>query len=66
MDKAPKIIQRYISRKCIGYNADFTKTYYESVAVFADGTTATIYETQQGDDVTIGYLTTRPMVEVPV
>lgn len=60
-----KIIQRYISQKCIGYNANFTETYYESVAVFTDGTTATIYETQQGNNATIGYSLIRPTVEVP-
>lgn len=66
MDEAPKIIQRYISQKCIGYNANFTKTYYESVAVFTDGTTATIYETRQGDNATIDYSLTQPIVEVSV
>jgi hypothetical protein len=39
-------IKRYISTKCIGYNQDFTVTYFESYVEMKNGEFKTIYNSR--------------------
>ena len=36
-------IEHYESQKCIGYNADFTRSYFESVVILKRGGRKTLY-----------------------
>ena len=38
-----KIIERYLSQKCIGYNGNFTMAKYEEVVQYQDGSTEIVY-----------------------
>ena len=36
-------ITRFNFQRCVGYNADYTTTYWEGEALFSDGTTKAIH-----------------------
>jgi len=62
-----KIVNRYISNKLIGYNRDYTCSYYENVVEWTDGTTQTVYEVHSNGELygKPRYLYSCPPVEVP-
>lgn len=61
-----KIVNRYISNELIGYNRDYTQTYYRNVVEWTDGTTQTVYEVHSNGELygKPRYLYSCPLVEV--
>lgn len=63
-------VKQFIWQRCIGYSADFKKTYCEQLVEYSDGSQRVMYKTHTRRDnglTDIGELySTPPQVDVPI